>query len=56
MFGVGDFRLLSKLITKFYHNPNNFYKKEMIYGRKNLSRFHIKSNLSYFRRLIKKLI
>ena len=55
VFGIGDFRLLSKLITKFYHNPNNFYKKEMI-CRKNLSRFHITRNLSYFRRLIKKLI
>ncbi len=55
LFGIGDFRLLSKLISKFYHNPELFYRKEII-CRKNLNRFHIKRNLNLFKSLIKKLI
>lgn len=55
LFGVGEFRLLSKLLLKFYYNPKSFYKKEII-CRKNLNRFHIKRNVNLFKSLLKGLL
>lgn len=55
LFKVGDFRSLSKILTKFYSNPKTFYKKELI-CRKNLNRFSIKKNSLLFKRLINKLV
>ncbi|MDC3207815.1 glycosyltransferase [Candidatus Pelagibacter sp.] len=54
LFSVGNFKLLSKLLSKFYYNPKPFYKKE-IKCRKNLNRFHVKRNINLFKSLIKEL-
>tara|TARA_B100001063_G_C16723970_1_gene535196 strand:+ start:255 stop:1340 length:1086 start_codon:yes stop_codon:yes gene_type:complete len=55
LFKVGDFKSLSKILTKFYSNPKTFYRKELI-CRKNLNRFSIKKNSLLFKRLINKLV
>ena len=54
LFSVGNFKILSKLLLKFYYNPKSFYKKEII-CRKNLKRFHVKKNTNLFNNLINKL-
>ena len=54
LFKIGDFRFLSKLISKFYHNPKSFFKKEFI-CRKNLKRFYVKNNTKLFKSYLNRL-
>ncbi len=54
LFSIGNFKQLSKLLSKFYYNPKHFYKKEAI-CRKNLNRFNVKRNINLFNSLINEL-
>ncbi len=54
LFKVKDYKVLSKLILKFYKNPKSFFKKELV-CRKNLGRFHIKKNTNLFKGYLDRL-
>ena len=55
LYKVGDYKNLSKMINKFYKNPNIFFLKANI-CRNNLYRFSVKRNTDIFKKLINKLI
>jgi glycosyltransferase involved in cell wall biosynthesis len=55
LFKVGDYKKLSKLIISFTKNKK-FYKKKILLGYKNLSRFNYTKNLNKYYKLVNSLL